>query len=36
LVAAVRRSVRQLAVVEYDGDDSDAADGQEVSTKYLV
>jgi hypothetical protein len=34
LVAAVRRSVRQLAVVEYDGDDSDAADSQEVSTKY--
>lgn len=36
LVAAVRRSVRQLAVVEYDGDDSDAADGHEVSTKDLV
>jgi hypothetical protein len=35
LLAAVWRSVRQLAVVEYDGDDSDLADGQEVSTKCL-
>ena len=32
LLAAVRRSIRQLAVVEYDGDDTDAVEGQEVST----
>jgi hypothetical protein len=32
LTAAVRRSIRLLAVVEYEGDDSDASDQPEVST----